>query len=251
MNIIGRNKTLATERMGETKVNRYGTPMKIIKYNSSSDVIVEFQDEHKFKTKTTYSNFNRETIINPYDKSVCDIGYIGEGKYSYQSNGEVNTVYDIWKNMLRRCYSDKLRWKYPAYEDCEMCDEWLNLQNFCEWYFENYYDVGDGGRMHIDKDILFKGNRIYSPEKCIFVPQRINMVFTKKNRNTDADLPTGIHRAVNGYSAMYNTKSLGVHKSLDKAIEIYNIEKRIHIKQVVEEYGDRLPFRISSILLNW
>lgn len=237
--------------MGETKVNRYGTPMKIIKYNSSSDVIVEFQDEHNFKTKTTYNNFNRQTIINPYDKSVCGIGYIGEGKYSYQSDGEVNTVYDIWKNMLRRCYSDKLRWKFPAYEGCEMCDEWLNLQNFCEWYFENYYDVGDGGRMHIDKDILFEGNNLYAPDKCIIVPQRINMVFTKKHRNTDSDLPTGINRCVNGFRSTYNGKSFGVSKTLEEAINKYNVQKRLHIKQLVDEYRDRIPSKICNILLNW
>ena len=225
--------------------------MKIISYNLCSDIQVEFQDEHKFVANTTYQNFKRKVISNPYDRSVCGIGYIGEGKYSYQSDGEVNTVYDIWKNMLRRCYSERLRWKYPAYEDCEMCDEWLNLQNFCEWYFNNYYDVGDGERIHIDKDILFKGNRIYSPEKCIFVPQRINMVFTKKNRNTDSDLPTGINRCVNGFRSTYNGKSLGVSKTLEEAINKYNVQKRIHIKQLVEEYGNRLPFRISNILLNW
>lgn len=236
--------------MGETKVNRYGTPMKIIKYNSSSDVIVEFQDEHKFKTKTTYSNFNRETIINPYDKSVCDIGYIGEGKYSYQSNGEVNTVYDIWKNMLRRCYSDKLRWKFPAYEGCEMCDEWLNLQNFCEWYFENYYDVGDGGRMHIDKDILFKGNNLYAPDKCLIVPQRINMLFIEKKNKWN--LPSGISLSKTGkYITKYNTKHLGTLNTLEEAILAHDTEKRNSIKDVVAEYGNKLPDEVISALLAW
>lgn len=225
--------------------------MKLINYNLSSDVTVEFQDEHKFKTNSTYSNFKRQNIVNPYDRSVCGIGYVGEGKYSYQSDNKVNTVYDIWKNMLRRCYSDKLRWKFPSYEDCEMCDEWLNLQNFCEWYFENYYDVGDGSRMHIDKDILVKGNRVYSPDVCILVPQRINMVFIKKHRNTDSDLPSGINRCVGGFRSMYNTKSLGVSKTLEEAIDKYNVEKRLHIKQLVEEYRERIPPRICDILLSW
>jgi len=64
-------------------------------------------------------------------------------------------------------------------------------------------------------------------------------------------LPTGIHRTVVGFSAMYNTKSLGVYKTLDEAILIYNIEKRIHIKQLVEEYGNKLPPLVRIAILNW
>jgi hypothetical protein len=223
--------------------------MKIIRYNTSSDITVEFQDEHKYQLNTTYGNFTK-SINNPYDIRVCGKGYIGEGKYSYQNDNKVNTVYDIWKNMLRRCYSDRLRWKYPAYEDSEMIDEWLNLQNFCEWYFDSYYDVGDGSRMHIDKDILFKNNKLYSPETCLIVPQRMNMIFMTKSRKDD--LPNGISHNTSGtYASYYNGKRFGTYKTLDEAVEEHNKQKRIHIRQVVEEYGNKLPQKVINALLNW
>jgi hypothetical protein len=246
-----RRRLIIVTHVGEIRNNRYGTPMKIVQYNSYNDVVIEFQDEHKYQRNTTYENF-KKGVSNPYDLSVCGKGYIGEGKYSYQSDNKVNKVYDIWKDMLRRCYSDRLQWKYPAYYGiATVCDEWLNLQNICQWYDDNIYEAGDGGRMHIDKDILYKGNTLYSPDKCIIVPQRINMIFMKKGRTTDIDLPIGISRAVSGYSVYYNTKNLGIHKNLDEAMEIYLVEKRLHIREVVKEYGNKLPDNVINALLSW
>jgi hypothetical protein len=152
--------------------------------------------------------------------------------------------------MLERCYSEKHRDKHSAYAECTVCDEWHCYQTFAKWYEENYYII-DGERIHLDKDILVKGNKVYSPETCMFVPQRINMMFMDKSRVVDSDLPTGIRRSANGFTTMYNTKWLGICKTLDDAISIYNIEKRIHIKQIIEEYGNKLPSKVRSALLKW
>lgn len=106
-------------------------------------------------------------------------------------------------------------------------------------------------RMHIDKDVLMKDNKIYSPDSCIFLPQKINMLFMKKSRITDSDLPTGIRRTVSGFSAEYNTKYLGAYEILEDAIEQYNIEKRIHISELSNEYKNILPPKIYNALVNW
>jgi hypothetical protein len=45
--------------------------------------------------------------------------------------------------------------------------------------------------MHLGKDILVKGNKIYSYETCVFVPQRINELFTKR-QNERGDYPIGV-----------------------------------------------------------
>jgi len=223
--------------------------MKIIRYVNAGDMTIEFQDEHKVQINTTYANF-KKGIKNPYDISVSTMGYIGEGKYLSKINDIVTPIYAAWRNMLKRCYDESDRYLHPAYENCVVDKEWHNFQTFAAWYEGNFYQVGTE-RMHIDKDILLKDNKIYSPETCIFVPQSINMVFMNKHRDVDSDLPNGINRCVGGYRSMYNTKSLGVSKTLEEAIEKYNIEKRIHIKRLVEEYGDELPPRIRNILLNW
>jgi hypothetical protein len=223
--------------------------MKIIKYNTSSDITIEFQDEHKVQIDTTYCNFTK-SINNPYDIRVCGKGYIGEGKFSYQENHVINKIYDVWKILLSRCYDELQRELNIAYKDCDVCEEWRNLQNFGRWYENNYYDVGDGKRMHIDKDILVKGNKLYSPETCLIVPQRINMIFMSKGRKDD--LPTGVRQNPSGtYASHYNGIRYGTYKTLEEAVAEHDKQKRIHIRQVVEEYGDKLPPKVIEALLAW
>ena len=78
--------------------------------------------------------------------------------------------------MLERCYSQKTQEKHTTYKECSVSEEWYNFQNFAEWMDKNYnYETMQ--KWHLDKDILFKGNKIYSPERCAFVPQEINVLF--------------------------------------------------------------------------
>lgn len=44
-------------KIGEEKLNNQGYLMRIIQYNKSDDIIVEFQDKYKAKIKTTYGNY--------------------------------------------------------------------------------------------------------------------------------------------------------------------------------------------------
>ena len=151
---------------------------------------------------------------------------------------------------MERCYSEKRRDKHMTYRDVYLCDEWCNFQVFAEWVDDNYYNVEDE-RMHLDKDILVRGSRVYSPETCLIVPQRINMMFMSKEKKTDPDLPNAIYRCVNGYKSAYRGKSLGVFKTLDEAIEKQEKTKRIHIRNVADEYKDRISEKVYKALYNW
>jgi hypothetical protein len=224
--------------------------MKIIRYRIAGDITIEFQDEHKYTTNTTYSNFKTGQIKNPYDKSIWGVGYLGEETETHFVNNACIPSFGAWTNMIERCYAENLRYKHQAYEKCTMCKEWHNYQNFRKWYDDNYYNVGEG-RMHIDKDVLIKDNKVYSHQTCIFLPQRINMLFIKKNRTTDSDLPTGIRRTKEGFSSTYNGKWIGNYKILEEALYHYNIYKQIHINKVAEEYKGKIPDYIYYALLNW
>ena len=82
---------------------------------------------------------------------------------------EINTkdkCYKVWHSMMNRCYSKKYHSKFPTYQNCSVCNEWTYLSNFKRWFDENYVD----GYV-LDKDILVKGNKVYSPETCCFVPE--------------------------------------------------------------------------------
>ena len=224
--------------------------MKIISYNLCSDIQVEFQDEHKFVANTTYQNFKRKVISNPYDITVSTMGYLGEGKYLSKIDDIVTPIYATWRNMLKRCYDESDRYLHPTYENCTVDKGWHNFQTFASWYEENFYQINDE-RMHIDKDILIKDNMIYSPKTCIFVPQRINMIFMVKRRKDN--LPNGIkhNKASNTYTSYYNGIRYGRYKMLEEAVDEHDKQKRIHIRRVIEEYGNKLPDRVINALLSW
>ena len=230
-----------------------GTEMKVVEYNRSSDIVVEFQDEHKARVRTTYVNFQRKQVRNPYDKTVYGVGYLGEGKYKvYIDQEHLEPVYNVWRTLLGRCCTEKHREQFPAYAGCKVCDEWLCYQNFAQWWNENIYYVGNE-RMHLDKDIKYNDNKLYSPETCIIVPQSINEIFHISGRkNKDKDLPYTIKRIPKGkYSVSYKGNSLGKYDSVEECVDIYMNAKRKHIREKVEEMENEIPDVVKNILLNW
>lgn len=157
--------------------------------------------------------------------------------------------------MLRRCYSDKYKKQFPTYKTCIACDEWLNFQNFAEWYNQNFYTVKNEN-MHLDKDILVKGNKIYSPETCIFVPSRINKLFIKGD-NFRGKYPIGVtyKSDINKFIARCNTldkrKNLGVFSTEEEAFNKYKTFKEKYIKQVADEYKDYIPDKLYKALYKY
>lgn len=250
---MSRRLIIIQTRLGERNKNSYGTEMVIVEYNKCNDVVVEFQDDHKAKIHTTYTNFKRSQVRNPYDKTVYDVGYLGEGKYKvYIDQDHLEPVYNVWRTLLGRCCTEKHREQFPAYADCTVCEEWLCYQNFAEWWNKNMYHVGTE-RMHLDKDIKFKDNKIYSPETCIIVPQSINELFHASGRKIkDKDLPYTIKRVANGrFSVAYKSKSLGIYNTVEESVEVYLAEKRKDIRNKVEELKEILPINVQEILLAW
>lgn len=238
------------KRLGETRLNKQGTMMKIIRYGSHEDIDIEFLDNfHYVKEHQTYSNFKSGGVKNPYDKTICDVGYIGVGKYKTGTETKHTEEYQNWTCMIRRCYDEKLKERYSAYYgDCIVCNEWHNFQIFSEWWNNNIYRVGTE-RMHLDKDILFDGNRLYSPDTCLIVPQRINMMFLKKPNKYN--LPNGIIPVSNGrYNASYRGKSIGNYDTLELAVKAHDMEKKKALKELADEYKDKVPNKLYEALIN-
>lgn len=75
--------------------------------------------------------------------------------------------YVLWRDMLKRCYSGK----YPSYNGCEVCPEWLTFSNFKEWLQEEGWKPAPG--ICLDKDFLGDG-KLYSPQTCCFIPSEVN-----------------------------------------------------------------------------
>lgn len=252
------------ERLGEIRKNKKslgGYEMKIIEYNKAIDIIVEFQDEYKTKVHTTYQNFKKGEVKNPYHPSVYGVGYYGQGRYESRANEKQTKAYKVWKSMLQRCYDPYYINREPAYIDVYVCEEWLNFQNFAKWFYKNYYECNNE-RMELDKDILIKGNKIYSPKTCIFVPKIINDLFIKNNRNR-GKYPIGV---IEYYDKKWGYKRLGVkcnvlegrdflgYFSIDKpfqAFTCYKNYKENYIKKIADEYKDLIPKELYDAMYRY
>lgn len=234
------------DRLVEVNKNTHGTLMKIIRYDGWEDIDVQFQDDFYYiKEHQTYSNFKSGVVKNPYDRTVFGIGYVGVGEYKTKENGRFTIHYQQWKNMLLRCYVKAER--HHAYEDAKVCEEWLNFQVFAQWYDEHYYKMEDS--LQIDKDIKYPGNTIYSPQTCILIPQRINLMFLNKPNNRG--LPNGIAKQGKGYLAKYNHEYLGVFDTVEEAYYHQTQKKKEVILDLANEYRNTMPEYVYDIVVGY
>ena len=248
-------------RLNEENYNNQGTLMRIIEYKNAKNITVEFQDKHRAIVKTIYKHFKSGEISNPYDKTVYNVGCIGEGKYKASENRKSTKCYMTWKSMLQRCYDPYYINKRLTYIDCFVCEEWLNFQNFAKWYEENYYECNNE-RTELDKDILYKDNKLYSPETCCFVPQRINTLLTKSDKSR-GEYPIGVsyYEITNELrvrcSIYENNKPKNKHLGcfpldrIEDAFKCYKQFKENYIKQVADEYKDLIPKKLYKALYRW
>ena len=243
------------DRTGEVKYNKFGSKMEIITYRCNNDIDVYFEEYDWIYYNAEYKRFKNGQLKCPYEKTICNKGYIGEGEYRVSENKRHTNCYLLWKGMLHRCYDKKYHKKHLTYKDCEVCEEWLNFQNYAKWKQENYYQVNDE-KMHLDKDILIKGNKIYSPKTCVFVPHTINELFTKSDK-TRGNLPIGVSydKESKKYKAYCKIngkqKTLGRFDTPQEAFQVYKIAKEKEIKRVADEYKPYIPQKLYEAMYNY
>lgn len=241
-------------RIGEISVNKFGTKMMIIKYINCEDIIVEFQDEYKYKVHTNYGAFKNGKVKNVYDRTFYGVGFLGDGCYNKTQHTK---IYNSWCNMLCRCYMEPC---HPAYIDCSVDEYFHNFQNFGKWFDDNYYTV-DNETMCLDKDIKKRHNKIYSPTTCIFVPERLNKLFVR-NKYKRGNLPIGVgqYKHTSRFIVKCNIldeyckqKSicLGCFDDVDDAFIAYKHFKESYIKSVVKDYKNKIPKEIYDMIYNY
>ena len=232
-------------RIGEEKVNKFSSKMIIKEYRKYNDIDVYFPEYDWIFEHTRYDHFKNGNIKCPYEPRICGVGYLGEGKYKAKENGKNTDKYKIYYDMLRRCYDPKFHERNPAYKDCKVEDYLLNFQHMGKWMDENYYEV-PGERMHLDKDILCKGNKLYSRDTCIFVPQRINELFVKCD-STRGDNPIGVSDLPSGNFQVFCSNGygeqlyLGSYSTKEEAFRVYKEYKEKIIKETIDSYKSKIP----------
>ncbi len=156
--------------------NKYDTNcgmLEVVKYINSRNVLVRFVNTG-FMAVTKMASIRARSVKDPLHPSVFGVGFIGVGEFKVSANRKQTKAYQCWSGMLGRCYSDTEQKRNPTYIGCLVHPDWHNFQTFAKWYHDNH--PSDGGKYELDKDILVEGNKIYSPNACMFVSHEENTI---------------------------------------------------------------------------
>lgn len=254
-------------------LNGHGCPScSVRKKLTKNEFIERAKKVHNGKydySKVEYVNVFTDVLIicpihgNFYQKPHGHLLGCGCKKCGYESNKKLiygigindvgycrrQTFYEIWNAMLQRCYcANKLK-KQPSYIGCSVDVRWRRLSVFKEWFDEHYIEG-----FHLDKDILIKGNKVYSPENCCFVPQEINNLFVKCQK-IRGKYPIGVkYRNKKYYSQLScgdKKLNLGIFDTVEDAFNSYKKAKESWIKEIANKWKDKIEPRVYEALYNY
>lgn len=245
----GKENKRYIDRIGEIWINNEGYPMTIIECENSHNCTVQFENGCIIENRR-HNDIKKGSVKNPYHKSVCGVGYIGQGKYTPKNN---KIAHVKWSSMLNRCCGEISQ--NSTYNNVTLCKEWECFQNFAKW-FEDNFKPWMNSSWDLDKDILQKGNKIYSPETCCLVPPDINILFTKR-QNYRGSCPIGVvyNKKNKNYTAScvrgdYNPY-LGSFKTKLGAFYIYKVVKEQWVKEVANRWKGLISEKLYHAMLNY
>ena len=165
--------------------------------------------------------------------------------------------YDLWKSMLYRC-TEKEWAKHPTYTGTTCSENFKSYTFFYEWCnkqvgFNNRDE--NGKAFQLDKDLLIKGNKHYSEDTCVFVPQRLNMLLTKRLAKR-GEYPIGVSkdkksskfrvRCGDGYGVY---RHIGQFSTPQEAFQVYKVFKEAIIKKMAEDYKEELDEKTYNAMM--
>lgn len=239
-------------KVGEVYPTKSGT-LTVLEYVRATKILIQHNDEHGFKMWTQADRIRKGGVRNPYEKLEDGYSFTGYG-YCCTIPKEIrNELLSRWRGVVDRTLSPTYHVpnRRNSYEDVTLCEEWYNFQNFCRFCVENKYYHRD---FHLDKDLLVRGNKIYSPETCCFLPQYLNVVISI-NYETGNGLPVGVNRKNNYYEATISyrgkRKRIGAYPTSEEASVAYVEAKEAYVKELTLEWKDKIDPRAFEALMNW
>ena len=169
--------------------------------------------------------------------------------------------YTVWYSMLQRCHNSKIHKQKPTYSGCAISDNFKSLTYFLDWAKQqvghNSRD-GEGRKFHLDKDILIKGNKVYSEDTCCIVPPEINSLILKADR-IRGKYPIGVYHDTSKIHKRFSArvskngkhKRFGSYLTPEEAFAVYKREKEKYIKEVANKWKDQIELRVYESLMNW
>ena len=239
--------------VGKVCKSKSSGDFNVLKYNNAKDVEIQFL-KTGYETTVELGNIKKGDVKDPYSPSVYDIGILGT-KYPSAVNGVKTKEYMLWTRMLQRCYSDIFKKKYPTYEDCEVSENFKSYEYFYEWCNQHVGFDNDG--WHLDKDLLVKGNKLYSEDSCVFIPVEINSLLVKRE-NMRGKYLIGVHwcntKKVFVAQVSKNkgkSEHLGFFNTELEAFKAYKKAKESFVKKQANKWKSQIDERAYEALMNY
>lgn len=238
------------------ETNNFGT-CSVVAYKSALEVYVQFGESPPVRTRV--SDLRSGEVKNPFKRVKYEIGFIGVGEYSTKTH---RYLYDLWSAMFQRCYDKKFLEINPTYSEVFVSDRWHNFQNFAKDVLEMkgsefLRSTGTGSSYQLDKDLLVKGNKMYSKDTCCLLPKDINNALVKKD-SCRGDLPIGVCR-INSYKNPYRAaistsgvvEYLGCYPTPELAFQAYKERKELLFRELAGKYKNSLDERAYTALMSY
>ena len=226
---------------------------KILKYNDSRNVEILFL-KTGYEMVARLDHIKSGKVRDPYSLSVCGVGIVGT-KYQISEYGRDTKEYVLWKSMLERCYSTALKKRYPTYEYCKVSENFKYYEYFYEWCNKQIGFNNKG--WHLDKDLLVKGNKVYSESTCVFLPAEINSLLTKSDKIRGKH-PIGVSWNKRDEVFVAKVKKskgkseyLGLFNTELEAFNSYKTAKESFIKEQAEKWKSQIDVRAYNALMNY
>ena len=188
-------------------------------------------------------------------KTVHGYG-INDGKYPASAGSNIVKEYALWRGMLGRCYhrTENRKVAYKSYDGCKVSEFFKYYSNFYVWVrsqkgflIENF---------DLDKDLLVKGNKIYSEDTCVFLPREINRTL-QNNRSDRGEYPIGVRLHKQSGCFMSSMRKcndfvyIGLYKTPEEAFLAYKVTKELYLKELANKWKDQIDPRAYDALMNY
>lgn len=184
-----------------------------------------------------YMPKNHDTNSKYCCKECRDVAYKNNDKYLFrlerarkwkQNNKEMVKLYNIWKDMIIRCFDDKYKQFYLyGGRGITVCDEWIGdngFINFYNWAINNGYRIETPNNsmrnlLSIDR---IDNNKGYSPDNCRWT----DSITQSRNKRVSPQSRTGVsgvRHYEKGYRVTINVdyiqKHIGCFKNFEDAVK--------------------------------
>lgn len=229
-------------RVGDTFPTMEGYIAIVVEIHNALSIVISYNDSHPYTFIVRLEHLKNGRIKNPFHPTSFGIGYLGVGQYVTSINDVRTVEASVWYSMLRRCYCSDEWERRPSYENAKVCTEWHNFQNFAHWYCtQPEYGFG----YQIDKDILYPGNRLYSPMTCCMVPLDINNAMQIRGKGYHID------QRRNNYCVTFREKYVGAYSTEQEAQHVYIECRRQHIINLAHQWEKCISTKVYDAMLDF